>query len=74
MIINKITTGFVTQQWDTQKKQFIGQTFTPGDSVQYEDENGETVPFGFLGTGETEPYLPFDMVQPHGSEASGEET
>ncbi len=58
MIINKITTGFVIQQFDTEKNQFVSQNFTAGE-VEYENQNGEPV-----DAPNNEPYLSFDMVQP----------
>lgn len=55
--IHKITTGFVTQCWDADTGKFLGQDFTAGDEVTYEDENG--VPIA-----QTEPeYRCFEMVQ-----------
>jgi hypothetical protein len=71
MIINKITTGFVIQQFDTETQKYIGQSFIASDDVQYENLDGE--PLDYEGMAEDnfgpcapngEPYLPFDMVQP----------
>lgn len=57
MEIHKITHGFVTQKWDAETGKFLGQEFTAGDEVEYEDENGDSID-------EQEPeYRPFDMVQ-----------
>jgi hypothetical protein len=74
MIINKITVGFVIQEWDTEKKRFVGQAFIAGDQVDYENkETGEAVKPSEVGLGgnaegftstNTGDYLPFDMVQP----------
>ena len=65
MIINKITTGFVIQQWDTEKKQWVDQSFVAGDDCDYEDGNGNTVSEDLIDDDtDTVPYLPFDMVQP----------
>ena len=70
MIINKITTGFVVQQYDTEREQYIGQSFTAGN-VDYEKADGTVVhptEMASLGFGpfapSGEPYLAFDMVQP----------
>lgn len=41
--LRKITSGFVTQFFDPNTKEFIGQEFTAGDQVEYEDENGQTL-------------------------------
>lgn len=72
MIIKKITTGFVIQSYDTEKKKYIHQEFIAGDEVDYEDEEGNIVcPTTMLGEGEEfEPYLPFDMVQPEKPKSS----
>ena len=73
MIINKITTGFVIQTFDTEKKQYVRQKFIAGDEVTYEDGTGaEAVPptdeemaeVNFGPEAKEEPYLPFNMVQP----------
>jgi hypothetical protein len=57
MIINKVTTGWVTQQFENGK--FIGQSFFASDDVSFEDEIGERI------TKHPDlPYIPFDMVQP----------
>lgn len=70
MLIKKITTGFVTQVFDTEKKQFVSQDFTAGTEVDYETENGDMLVAGSLSEhnlgprAEKEVYLPFDMVQP----------
>jgi len=41
MIINKITYGYVVQAFDTEKQQFVSQSFYAGDKVEYETEIGE---------------------------------
>jgi hypothetical protein len=74
MIINKITTGFVVQVFDTDKGQYILQEFIAGDQVDYEERvlghegnplgAKEMAKFNFGPEAEKEPYLPFDMVQP----------
>jgi hypothetical protein len=64
MKINKITTGFVIQTWDTKKKKWLSQEFVAGDECVYEDEEGIPVDPEEMG-GHVEPYLPFEMVQPH---------
>ena len=63
MFVRKITTGFVTQLFDTETGKWVAQDFTCGDECTYEDNMGNTVdPSEVLPT--PEPYLPFDMVQP----------
>ena len=59
MIIKKITTGFVIQEFDTETGLFVAQEFVAGDQVDYEDEEGEKV-----DSEGVDGYLPFDMVQP----------
>lgn len=55
--IRKITTGFVTQRWDAVTGKFLGQDFTAGDDVAYEDESGNAID-------QTEPeYRCFEMIQ-----------
>jgi len=63
MLISKITIGFVTQVFDTEKQRWISQEFVAGDQVDFEDDNGNPVDAPKDKDGE-EPYLCFDMVQP----------
>lgn len=63
MILNKITTGFVIQKFDTETQKFIGQSFIAGDDVQWENQEGDKVEEpGQPNT--ADPYLPFEMIQP----------
>jgi len=64
MKINKITTGFVIQQFDTDLGRYVSQNFTAGDPVEYETPEGEPVDPSMMEGLDGEPYLPFDMVQP----------
>lgn len=57
MKIHKVTTGFVTQVFDTITNKFICQDFTAGDEVVYESEDGQHCD-------EINEYLPFEMIQP----------
>ena len=57
MIVNKITTGFVIQRFNTETNKFIDQEFIAGDEVSYENVYGESVDT-------FDEYLPFDMIQP----------
>ena len=74
MKINKITTGFVIQVFDTETGKYISQEFVAGE-VDYEDKESQEVLSesqldelakndNFGPYAEEEPYLPFDMVQP----------
>lgn len=73
MKINKITYGFVTQVFDTEKKAFVSQSFEAGSQVDYENELGESMDpevmeeYNFGPYAKQEPYLPFDMVSPEAS-------
>lgn len=71
MLINKITTGFVVQTFDTEKKQYVRQEFKAVGRVNYEGHCGGNLPtnkkmanFNFGPEAKNEPYLPFSMVQP----------
>lgn len=66
MIVNKITTGFVIQSFDTRKKRFVSQEFKAGDDCVYEDRKGNYVdPSVFqVNKNGDEVYLTYDMVQP----------
>lgn len=64
MIIKKITSGFVVQEFDTDLKQFISQEFIAGDTCDYEDDNGDVADCCLLEVNGEEVYLPFDMEQP----------
>lgn len=72
MIINKVIIGFVTQQFDTETRRFVGQEFHGSDDRQWENQMGEALcldddkdaelVFGLGGV--DEPYLNMEMVQP----------
>lgn len=70
MIVTKVTVGFVTQRYDTDKKRFIDQEFHAADDVTWENEYGdEFTPKqrSDLGLGNekiVEPYLTFEMKSP----------
>lgn len=66
MVINKITVGWVTQSFDTDKQEWINQEFFAGDQVDYETEDGDPInccDFEDRIVG-NEPYLPFEMKRP----------
>ena len=63
MIINKITNGYVVQQFDTELGKYINQEFIAGDPVEYEQPNFDEVPDEELELIKSH-YLPFNMVQP----------
>jgi hypothetical protein len=70
MRINKITTGFVVQTWDTERKQWISQEFVAGDRVDYEKADGTPVDADDIWPDMAEPYLPFEMRPPEEVQAS----
>lgn len=75
MIINKITNGFVSQLFDTETGKYTHQEFVAGDPVEYEDQTGnpvDPVECGMQAANGTEPYLPFDMLQPSETPFAGE--
>tara|TARA_Y100000310_G_scaffold337739_1_gene425579 strand:+ start:481 stop:690 length:210 start_codon:yes stop_codon:yes gene_type:complete len=64
MIVNKCTIGYVTQRFDTEKKEWLSQDFIAGDECTYEDEQGADVEPEVMHVDGKEPYLPFLMKQP----------
>ena len=65
MLIDKITIGFVIQTFDTDTRQYTSQEFIAGDDVQYE-QDGQSVNAQLMEDCDgIEPYLPFNMEQPH---------
>ena len=75
MLVHKITTGFVTQTFDTRLNKWVRQEFTASDDVTYEtarqnddgeflDDAGQVAddPSDLLPS--PEPYLGLEMVQP----------
>jgi hypothetical protein len=65
MIIDKITTGFVIQRFNTDSQEFFSQEFIGGDEVAYEVDGSpiNVVNFEDRLVGKV-PYLPFEMKQP----------
>jgi hypothetical protein len=65
MKINKITTGFVIQTYDTELNQWTAQEFVAGGQTDYEEANtGQILDPGKIWAGSDEPYLPCLMHQP----------
>ena len=65
MKINKITTGFVIQTYDTDRMKWTGQEFVADDQVEYEEAGtGAILPPAAIWPAAPEPYLPFVMRQP----------
>jgi hypothetical protein len=65
MKINKITTGFVIQTYDTELKEWTGQEFVAGNETDYEEAGtGAILDSAAIWPKSDEPYLPFLMRQP----------
>jgi hypothetical protein len=65
MKINKITSGFVVQTFDTELQKWSGQEFVAGDQADYEDAGtGTPVDPAQIWPTSPEPHLPFLMQQP----------
>jgi hypothetical protein len=64
MLINKITVGWVTQTYDTDRKRFLKQDFFTGDQVDFEKEDGSPVDISKLKVVEKEIYHSYNMIQP----------
>ena len=61
-IVQKITTGFVIQDFDADTGKCISSDFMAGDQVEWEDNSGDT---GFsIDEPDNAEYFPFNMVQP----------
>lgn len=58
MIIQKITYGFVVQNYDTETEKFIDQSFVADDGETWEDEDCEEI------EDPPDAYLNFEMIQP----------
>ncbi len=65
MKINKITTGFVIQTYDTDLGKWTGLEFVAGDQTDYEEAGtGAILTPAEIWPNSPEPYLPFLMRQP----------
>ena len=64
MKINKITTGFVVQTFDTELKEWTGQEFVAGETDYEEAGKERKLDPAQIWPDSTEPYLPFLMLQP----------
>jgi len=59
-MVNKITVGFVIQEFDEKSGKCVSQEFVAGDDVTYEDEQGKVIEW----SEEEEDSQPFHMEQP----------
>jgi len=61
-IVQKITTGFVVQNFDIETGRCVGQEFVAGDQVEWEDnENNPGTP---IDQPDDVEYFHYHMVQP----------
>ena len=61
--VNKITTGYVIQEFDSDTGKCLNQTFIAGDSVDWEDDCGHPIDEPAKSS-----YFPLDMIQPENHE------
>ena len=64
MIVNKTTTGFVVQKFDSETGRCLSQEFIASDQVEWEDQKGERIEDGQYGIDLEGCYYPLDMKQP----------
>jgi hypothetical protein len=64
MIVNKTTTGFVVQKFDSETGRCLSQEFVAGDQVEWEDQAGNAVEDGQYGIDLEGLYFPLEMKQP----------
>lgn len=64
MILNKTTTGFVVQKFDSETGRCLSQEFVASDQVEWEDQKGEPIEDGQYGIDTEALYWPLDMKQP----------
>lgn len=62
MIINKITTGYVIQTYNTDTGKCESQEFVAGDECEYETEDGDS--FDVDDCEAELEYQPYEMIQP----------
>ena len=63
MLINKVTSGFVVQVFDSDKQCFVSQIFVSGECT-FEDRRGKPVDSNMLVIDGEAATLDFEMVQP----------
>lgn len=64
MIVRKITTGFVVQQFDADTGRCVSQEFVAGEQVEWEDRQGNAISDGDFGIDVEGLYHPLEMKQP----------
>jgi hypothetical protein len=64
MILNKTTTGFIVQKFDSESGRCISQEFVAGDQVVWEDQRGNSIEDGQYGIDLEGFYYPAELKQP----------
>jgi hypothetical protein len=64
MILRKITSGFVVQEFDSETGRCLSQEFVAGDQVEWENRQSNLVSDGDFGIDLEELYYPMEMKQP----------
>jgi len=64
MIVRKITTGFVVQEFDADTGRCVSQEFVAGEQVEWEDRQGNAISDGDFGIDLEGLYHPMEMKQP----------
>jgi hypothetical protein len=64
MIVRKITSGFVVQEFDSETGRCLSQEFIAGDQVECEDRQGNSLSDGDFGIDMEGLYYPLEMKQP----------
>lgn len=73
MIVRKITTGFVVQEFDAETGRCVSQEFIAGDQVDWEDRQGNTISDGDFGIDLEGLYYPLEMKQPEEADRGPDE-
>ena len=69
MIVRKITTGFVVQEFDAETGRCVSQEFVAGEQIDWEDRQGNAISDGDFGIDLEGLYHPLELKQPE--EANG---
>lgn len=64
MILNKTTTGFVVQKFDSETGRCLSQEFVASNQVEWEDQKGNPIEDGMYGIDLEGLYWPLEMKQP----------
>lgn len=73
MIVRKITTGFVVQEFDAETGRCVSQEFIAGDQVEFEDRQGNSISDGDFGIDLEGLYFPLEMKQPEEADRADSE-